>query len=179
VNPASCSVQHLSDKPGELDDWSTTSLLRHFRARSSEELVVIDEIQKVPQLLDEVHYLIEKDQRSFILCGSSARKVRRFHANLLGGRALRFEMLGLSAREIGSSFSLDRMLNHGPLPPHYLSGKPGARQRAYIDTYLKEEILEEGLTRNFPVFSDFLYAAAIGNTEVTNFSSIARGCGVA
>ena len=154
-------------------------LREECRARPSDELIVIDEIQKVPQLLDEVHYLIEEDQRSFILCGSSARKVRRSHANLLGGRALRFEMLGLSAREIGSPFSLDRMLNHGPLPPHYLSDKPRALQRAYIDTYLKEEILEEGLTRNLPVFSDFLYAAAIGDTEVTNFSNIARECGVA
>lgn len=156
------------------------NLLREeCRALPTHKQVVIDEIQKVPQLLDEVHYLMEEDRRSFILCGSSARKIRRSHANLLGGRALRYEMLGFSARELESAFSLDTMLNHGPLPPHYLAKNVRPLQRAYIDTYLKEEILEEGLARNLPVFADFLYSAAIGDTEVTNFSNIARECGIA
>jgi len=154
-------------------------LREECRALPAGQVVVIDEIQKVPQLLDEVHYLIQEDQRVFLLCGSSARKVRRSHANLLGGRALRFELLGLSAQELGESFSLKRMLNHGPLPPHYLSDAPKALHRAYVDNYLKEEVMEEGLTRNIPVFSDFLRAAAIGDTEITNFSNIARECGVA
>lgn len=114
-----------------------------------------------------------------VFCGSSARKIRRSHANLLGGRALRFELLGLSAKELESQFSLERMLNHGPHPPHYLSDNPGPLQKAYVDTYLKEEVLQEGLTRNFPVFSSFLRIAAIGDTEVLNFSNIARECGVA
>ncbi|MCC5840119.1 MAG: ATP-binding protein [Opitutales bacterium] len=154
-------------------------LREECRALPPERIVVIDEIQKVPQLLDEVHYLMQEERRTFVLCGSSARKVRRSHANLLGGRALRFELLGLSARELGGHFSLERMLNHGPLPPHYLAESPRALQRAYVDTYLKEEILEEGLTRNLPSFADFLRAAAIGDTEVTNFSNVARECGVA
>ena len=156
------------------------SLLRQeLRALAPGRRVVIDEIQKTPALLDEVHYLLQEDPRPFALCGSSARKVRRGHANLLGGRALRRELLGLSAREIGTEFSLERMLNHGPLPPHYLADAPQERLAAYVDLYLKEEILDEGLSRNLPVFSAFLRAAAIGDTEVTNFSNIARECGVA
>jgi len=139
---------------------------------------VIDEIQKVPELLDEIHYLMQEDQRRFALCGSSARKLRRSHANLLGGRALRRELLGLSAQEIGDDFDLDRMLNHGTLPAHYLSNNPREKLAAYVDLYLKEEILDEGLTRSLPVFSEFLRAAAIGDTETTNFSNIGRECGV-
>lgn len=148
-------------------------------ALPSGKRVVIDEIQKIPALLDEVHYLLEETGRTFILCGSSARKIRRSHANLLGGRALRRELLGLSAREIGEKFSLLRMLNNGPLPRHYLSDNAEEYIGAYVDVYLKEEILDEGLTRNLPVFSTFLRAAAIGDTEVTNFSNIGRECGAA
>lgn len=154
-------------------------LREEVRALPKVQRVVIDEIQKVPALLDEVHYLIQEDGRSFALCGSSARRIRRSHANLLGGRALKRELLGLSAREIGTSFALERMLNNGPLPPHYLSDNAGEYLSAYVDLYLKEEILDEGLTRNLPVFSAFLRAAAIGDTEVTNFSNIGRECGVA
>ncbi len=154
-------------------------LREEVRAQPGDRRVVIDEIQKVPALLDEVHYLLQEDQRTFALCGSSARKIRRSHANLLGGRALKRELLGLSAKELGNAFALTRMLNHGTLPPHYLSDLPYDAISAYVDLYLKEEILDEGLTRNLPVFSAFLRAAAIGDTEVTNFSNIARECGVA
>jgi len=156
------------------------SLLRdETRALPAGKKIVIDEIQKAPALLDEVQYLIQEDQREFVLCGSSARKIRRSHANLLGGRAMKRELLGLSARELGRDFSLRRMLRQGPLPPHYLSDTPELLISAYVDLYLKEEILQEGLIRNLPVFSAFLRAAAIGDTEVTNFSNIARECGVA
>jgi predicted AAA+ superfamily ATPase len=154
-------------------------LREEVRALPGDRRVVIDEVQKVPALLDEVHYLLQEDGRRFALCGSSARKLRRTHANLLGGRALKRELLGLSARELAGQFSLDRMLNRGPLPPHYLSEDAHERLAAYVDLYLKEEILDEGLSRNLPVFSTFLRAAAIGDTEVTNFSNIARECGVA
>lgn len=154
-------------------------LRQEVRALPPGRRVVIDEIQKVPALLDEVHYLIQEERRRFVLCGSSARKIRRSHANLLGGRAFKRELLGLSAREIGTDFSLERMLNHGTLPPHYLNDSPGEALGAYVDLYLKEEILDEGLSRNLPVFSAFLRAAAIGDTEVTNFSNVARECGVA
>jgi len=141
--------------------------------------VVIDEVQKVTSLLDEVHGMMESGRRKFALCGSSARKIRRSHANLLGGRAMRRELLGFSAQELGGTFDLERMLNHGPLPPHYLAVSADDSLAAYVDLYLKEEILDEGLTRNLPVFADFLRAAAIGDTEVVNFSNIARECGVA
>jgi len=155
-------------------------LREELRALPSDQVVVIDEIQKVPSLLDEVHFLIqERATRRFVLCGSSARKIRREHANLLGGRALKRELLGFSARELGSAFSVERMLNHGPLPPHYLEDDVHESLAAYVDVYLKEEILDEGLTRNLPTFADFLRVAAIGDTEVTNFSNVARECGVA
>jgi len=154
-------------------------LREEVRTLPPDRRIVIDEIQKVPALLDEVHYLLQEDKRVFALCGSSARKIRRTHANLLGGRALKRELLGLSAHEIGESFVLDRMLNAGPLPPHYLADDARESIAAYVDLYLKEEILDEGLTRKLPVFAAFLRAAAIGDTEVTNFSNIGRECGVA
>ncbi len=156
------------------------ALLREeVRALPADKRIIIDEVQKVPALLDEVHYLLQEDGRRFSLCGSSARKLRRTHANMLGGRALKRELLGFSAYELKDRFSLERILNNGPLPPHYLSDHAGELIAAYVDLYLKEEILDEGLSRNLPVFSSFLRAAAIGDTEVTNFSNIARECGVA
>jgi predicted AAA+ superfamily ATPase len=142
------------------------------------QLVVVDEIQKAPVLLDEIHYLIQEQNRVFVLCGSSARKVRRSHANLLGGRAVRYEMRGLTVRELGGDFDLERMLNSGNLPMHYASTEPARMLQGYVDDYVREEILQEGLVRNLPVFSDFLRVAAIGDTEVVNLSNIARESGV-
>jgi predicted AAA+ superfamily ATPase len=139
-------------------------------------LTVIDEIQKVPALLDEVHWLIERQQQVFVLCGSSARKLRRGHANLLGGRALRHELFGLVSEEIGQDLDLVRYANHGTLPRHYLAQHPANRLRAYVDDYLKEEIAAEALVRNLPAFADFLRAAAIGDTELVNYANVAREC---
>jgi predicted AAA+ superfamily ATPase len=156
------------------------SLLREDAAALSiGRLIVVDEIQKAPGLLDEIHYMIQEWQRVFALCGSSARKVRRGHANLLGGRAIRYELLGLSAHELGPEFSIQRFVNAGPLPDHYGSENPSLALRAYVDDYLREEILEEGLARRLPVFSDFLRVAAIGDTEILNMSNIARETGIA
>lgn len=140
--------------------------------------VVIDEIQKLPVLLDEVHWLHENCRAQFALCGSSARKVRRGHSNLLGGRAIRYEMFGLIAAELGPDVDLTRLLNHGYLPRIYLAQQPRGLLNAYVATYLKEEISAEGLVRNLPVFSDFLNMAALSDTEPVNFSTIARDCGV-
>ena len=140
--------------------------------------VVIDEIQKVPALLDEVHWLIENRGLRFALCGSSARKVRRGAANLLGGRALRYELRGLASGELGEAFDLDRALNHGYLPSMYDSSRPRRRLDAYIADYLREEVAAEGLVRNLPAFSDFLDAAALSDGEPVNYSNIARDCGV-
>ncbi|MEA3545586.1 MAG: AAA family ATPase, partial [Thermodesulfobacteriota bacterium] len=140
--------------------------------------VVIDEIQKIPALLDEVHWLHENRNVRFALCGSSARKVKRGHANLLGGRAIRYEMFGFIAAELRPSFDLTRMLNHGYLPRIYLANQPQRLLNAYVANYLKEEIAAEGLVRNLPVFSEFLNMAALSDAESVNFSTIARDCGV-
>jgi predicted AAA+ superfamily ATPase len=140
--------------------------------------VVIDEVQKVPALLDEVHWLHEHRKIRFALCGSSARKVRRGAANLLGGRAVRYELLGLTASEIGKDVDLVRLLNHGYLPPHYESDRHERLLASYVGDYLKEEVAAEGLVRNLPVFSAFLNAAALSDGDLVNFANIARDCGV-
>lgn len=140
--------------------------------------IVIDEIQKAPALLNEVHWLMEHYNLSFALCGSSARKVKRGAANLLGGRAIRYELYGLTASELGAEFDLQRMLNHGYLPRIYQSSRPEKMLDAYIADYLKEEVAAEGLVRNLPTFSDFLDVAALSDGQSVNFSSIARDCGV-
>jgi uncharacterized protein len=114
----------------------------------------------------------------FALCGSSARKVKRGQANLLGGRAIRYELHGLTALEIGEDFKLTRMLNHGYLPRMYQAERPMRLLNAYIADYLKEEVAAEGLVRNLPVYSEFLNIAALSDTELINFSTIARNCGV-
>ena len=158
---------------------SRPALLREeLEAIPSGRLVVVDEVQKAPGLLDEVHWLIENRGRVFALSGSSARKVRRSHANLLGGRAVRYEMFGLTSGEIGEGFDLVRALNHGFLPRHYLSSTPERLLRSYVSDYLKEEILAEGLSRNLPAFSTFLAAAALSDGELVSFATIARECGV-
>ncbi len=140
--------------------------------------IVIDEIQKVPALLDEVHWLIENRGLHFALCGSSARKVKRGAANLLGGRAVRYELHGLSASELGREFDLDRVLNYGYFPHIYQAGRPHRLLDAYIADYLKEEVAAESLVRSLPAFSDFLDIAAFSDGEIVNFSNIARDCGV-
>lgn len=149
-----------------------------IQADSTIRHVVVDEIQKVPVLLDEIHWLIENADVQFALSGSSARKLKRGGANLLGGRALRFEMQGLSASEIGDDFDLLRMLNHGYLPRHYSAARPRRMLDSYVSDYLKEEIAAEGLTRNLPTFSDFLGLSALSDCEIVNYSTISRDCGV-
>lgn len=140
--------------------------------------IVIDEVQKVPALLDEVHWLHEHRRARFALCGSSARKVRRGQANLLGGRALRYELHGLTAGELGAAFDLERLLNRGYLPPLYDADLADRLRAAYVGDYLKEEVAAEGLVRNLPVFSSFLSAAALSDGDLVNFANIARECGV-
>jgi predicted AAA+ superfamily ATPase len=153
-------------------------LREELALRPAVRQVVIDEVQKVPQLLDEAHWLHEHRKIRLALCGSSARKVKRGQANLLGGRAVRHELHGLTAGEIGREFDLDRMLNHGYLPRMYLSDEPRRLLNGYVADYLKEEVAAEGLVRNLPVFSAFLNMAALSDAELVNFSTIARDCGV-
>jgi predicted AAA+ superfamily ATPase len=156
------------------------SLLREeiLSRPKTDKLFIIDEIQKVPALLNEVHWLIENNGNVFAMCGSSARKLRKAHANLLGGRAVRYELSGLVSNEIGSEFDLTKMVNDGYLPRHYLSSQASKLIRAYVQDYLKEEIANEGLVRNLPAFSQFLNAAVFSDTELVNFSNIGRECGV-
>lgn len=139
--------------------------------------VIIDEVQKVPALLDEIQWLIVNRQLQFILCGSSARKLKRGKANLLGGRALRYELFPLMYKEI-PDFSLLRALNHGLLPRHYLASNPQPLLRAYIGDYLKEEITAEALTRNVPAFARFLEISAFSNGQIVNYQNIGAECGV-
>lgn len=152
--------------------------LRQRILQSQTTFMIIDEIQKVPALLDEVHYLIENHKVVFALCGSSARKLRSSHANLLGGRALRFELSGLVSHELGADFSLEKMLNRGYLPLIYQSEDYQQHLRSYCADYLKEEVFSEGLVRKLQPFHRFLEAAALGDTEVLSYESIARDCGI-
>lgn len=139
--------------------------------------VVIDEIQKIPALLDEVHWLIENQNVRFVLSGSSPRKIIRSQANLLGGRALRFELFPLVSDEI-PEFDLLRALNNGLLPRHYTMENPKNRISAYIGNYLKEEIMAEARIRNISSFSRFLEVAAFSNGEMVNYTNIASESGV-
>lgn len=137
-----------------------------------DRLVVLDEIQKLPVLLDEVHRLIEQRDICFLLTGSSARKLRRGGVNLLGGRARSLVLHPFVRHEL-ADFDLMRALNHGLLPPIYLSDEPEADLAAYTGTYLREEVAAEGLTRNIPAFSRFLEVAALCNGTMLNHTQIA------
>jgi len=143
------------------------------------EPIILDEVQKVPQILDEVHWLIENKNLRFILCGSSARKLKRGQSNLLGGRAWRYELFPLTSPEIGN-MDLLRALNHGLIPVHYLQNDEECKKSltAYIQDYLREEVFAEGLTRNIPAFSRFFDALGFSHGELTNYLNISRECGV-
>ena len=140
-------------------------------------LVIIDEIPEVPELLNEVHRLIVERQLVFILCGSSARKLKRKGHNTLGGRARPVYLYPLVSAEI-PDFDIDRAVNYGTIPPHYLARNPWRLLAAYIDVYLKEEIKEEALVRNLDAFQRFLEVAALTDGEIINNNNIAQECGV-
>ena len=139
--------------------------------------VIIDEVQKAPGLLDEVHRLIETRGLSFVLCGSSARKLRRAGVNLLGGRAWRFEMFPLSWAEI-PDFDLLQALHRGLLPGVYSEPRFRRSLAAYVRDYLTQEIVNEGLTRNHAAFTRFFEALRFCHGELLNYAAIARDCGV-
>ena len=139
--------------------------------------VVIDEVQKIPHLMDEIHWLIENRAYRFVLSGSSVRKLKRGNVNLLGGRAWRFELFPFVSEEL-KEFDLDATLVSGFLPSHYLSPDSRMDLKAYVHDYLKEEIQAEALTRNLPAFSRFLQSAATTNGMLLNYSNAARESGV-
>jgi len=146
---------------------------------SRDRIVIIDEIQKLPSLLDEVHLLIEEYGIHFLLTGSSARKLRRGGVNLLGGRARVKHLHPFSYWELKEKFDLLRAVNQGLLPPLYFSEAPEEDLAAYVGTYLKEEIAAEGLTRNIPAFSRFLEVAALCNGQLINYAKISNDAQVA
>lgn len=140
--------------------------------------VVIDEIQKVPTLLDEVHRLIEKRKLRFALTGSSARKLRRRGVNLLAGRALSLTMHPLTRVELADSFDLRHSLRYGQLPNAYIDKNPHAFLASYVKTYLREEVLQEGLTRNLGAFARFLESISFSQAMLLNVSAVASDCHV-
>lgn len=145
-------------------------------------LVVIDEIQRCPELLNEVHLLIESGRNiQFILTGSSARKLRRGGVNLLGGRAVTLHLHPFTHRELGDNFSIDSALKYGTLPPVAIAATETEKRRilkSYVETYLKEEVQQEALTRNVPAFARFLELAAFENGNLLNFKNIASEVGI-
>ena len=145
--------------------------------KPEQTLVIIDEIAEVPELLNEVHRLIVRCNHIFILCGSSARKLKRKGRNTLGGRALPVYMYPLVGAEI-PDFDIDHAVCYGMVPSHYLAKNPSRRLAAYIDIYLKEEIKEEALVRNLSVFQRFLEVAALTDGEIVNNNNIAQDCGI-
>ncbi len=154
------------------------SLLKEIlQSGSVMQPVIIDEIQRLPSLLNEVQWLMVNLNIRFILSGSSPRKIIRQGGNLLGGRALRYELYPLVSSEI-PDFDLLKALNSGLLPRHYLSKNPKKLLSAYVGNYLRDEIINEARIRNIPSFSRFLEAAAFSNGEIVNFSNIAADCGV-
>lgn len=156
----------------------TPSLLYNVLVEKPEgTLVIIDEIPEVPELLNEVHRLMSEKGLVFILCGSSARKLKRKGYNTLGGRAYPVYLCPFVSAEI-PDFNLNHAINYGMLPSHYLAKNPSKRLAGYIDVYLKEEIKQEALVRNLSAFQRFLEVAAISDGEMINYNNIAQDCGV-
>lgn len=149
------------------------SLLRY----PPETLVIVDEIQKVPDLLDEVHWLMVEKGLWFILSGSSARKIKKSGANNLGGRAIPETLFPLVSAEI-PDFDIERAVQNGMIPRHYMVANARNRMRAYIDLYVKEEIIEEALVQNVDEFIRFMEVAAIMDGEILNYENVASDCGV-
>lgn len=148
-------------------------------AERKTKTVIIDEIQKIPQILDVVHSLMEsKKGITFILTGSSARKLKKTGADLLAGRALMTRMHPFMAAELGKRFDLDAALKYGLVPVIITGDTPKASLQAYVDLYLREEVQMEGLTRNIGNFARFLEAASFSHGAVLNVSNIARECGI-
>jgi len=152
--------------------------LEHLVAGARASTVILDEVQRLPRLLDEVHRLIEARRTRFVLTGSSARKLRRGGANLLAGRARTLAMHPFTAAELGSRFDLPRSLAFGHLPVAQLGTDPRHYLPSYVGTYLREEVQAEALTRNLETFSRFLVAASFSQAAVLSISSVARDLGI-
>lgn len=154
----------LKSNPSFLEDLSTT------------KYIVIDEVQRIPELLNEVHRLIEDYKKRFLLTGSSARKLKRNNTNLLAGRALKIHLFPLTWRDLSQSrkFKLNTYLQFGGLPLSYLKPTRQHYLYSYVDTYLKEEIQAEALVRSLPNYTRFLQSAALNNAQMLNYTKVAR-----
>lgn len=148
--------------------------LENYIPKNFEDYVVIDEVQRIPELLNEIHRLIERYRFKFVMTGSSARKLKRKGPNLLAGRALTYFMHPLTAMELGSDFDMNYSLRFGQLPSVYGEEDPKKYLESYIKTYLTEEIQQEGLTRNLSTFARFLEMASFSQGSVLNTSEVAR-----
>jgi len=175
--PNSVFIDLLDSKVRQRLQKSPSLLYDTLRDKPEGTIVVIDEIPEIPELLNEVHRLISEFGLLFILCGSSARKLKRKGQNTLGGRAWPTYLFPLVSAEI-PDFDIDRAVNYGMLPSHYLAKNPTRMLSAYIDVYLKEEIKQEALVRNLDAFQRFLEAAALTDGEILNHRNIAQDCGV-
>ncbi len=160
------------------DLLASAQRLEKFVPRGHRDWIVIDEVQRVPELLNEVHRLIEKNKWKFVLTGSSARKLRRGGHNLLAGRALTCSFFPLTCLELGKDFDIERSVRYGHLPSVFQEADPQAYLESYVRTYLEEEIRSEGITRNLSAFARFLEAASFSQGAVLNVSSVARECAV-
>lgn len=159
----------LTAQPGRLgqmipDRWS--------------DWVVLDEVQRVPALLHEVHRLIESRRLRFAMTGSSARQLARGKVNLLAGRALTLYMHPLTAAELGKDFNLSHAIQYGHLPATFFETDPRRYLESYVSTYLREEVQQEGLTRNLGAFTRFLETASFSQAQILNISAVARECAV-
>ena len=171
--------QHVRDllQTDIFGEYAARPALLRERYQDHRGMVIVDEIQMVPELLNEVHWLIENRGLSFLLTGSSARKLRRRHANLLGGRAWRHTMHPLTLLET-EGFNLEDGMVSGLLPPHFLSSDPIRDLRSYVADYLKEEIAAEAAVQSIPAFAEFLHVAALTNGELLNYTNVAREAAV-
>ena len=159
----------LLANPSRIEEWIPAGF-KHW--------IVIDEVQKIPALLDEAHRLIEEKGYKFLLTGSSARKLKEQSANLLAGRARQHTMHPLTCLELGKDFSLGKALQFGMLPEVYMSDDPKDYLHSYVKTYLQEEILQEGILRNIGEFTRFLEIASFAQGEILNYSEIGREAGI-
>jgi len=165
------TYQRLLSNPGQFAD--------ELRPISADRWVIVDEVQRLPDLLNEVHRFIEEKRLKFVLCGSSARKLKRAGVNLLAGRALRLAMHPFVPEEIGEQFNVEETMQYGSMPIVWDSKAKQETLTAYSQLYLKEEIQAEALVRNLPGFARFLPIAALFNGQTLNVTNIAREAGVA
>ncbi len=167
--------KELSIRPSKLQEWIIQ------KGKSTPEWVIIDEIQKIPALLDVIHKLIFEHKVKFALTGSSARKLKRGNANMLAGRAFGFKLYPLSFLELDSDFDITHALQWGQLPAIFKFDNDIDKKRflySYVQNYIKEEILVEQLIRNIEPFRSFLEVAAQSNTEIINYAKLAREAGI-